>query len=72
MDGTEEEVWYLRRLDAGLSALQLCDYVIAWACVEDDGVSTPLRAGTDIPRRKLTLKSYLHAEAKPCRMWSES
>lgn len=38
MEAAEEER-YLRRLDAGLSALQLCDFVIAWVCVEDDGVS---------------------------------
>lgn len=38
VDETQEEEWYLRRLDGGLSALQLCDFVIAWVCVEDDGV----------------------------------
>lgn len=35
----DEGEWYLRRLDAGLSALQNADYVLAWVCMEDDGVS---------------------------------
>jgi beta-catenin-like protein 1 len=30
---------YLRRLDAGLYSLQLADYILAWVCMEDDGVS---------------------------------
>lgn len=39
--GDEEEAeWYIRRMDAGLSALQNADYVLAWLCIEDDGVST--------------------------------
>lgn len=29
---------YLRRLDAGLYSLQLTDYILAWICMEDDGV----------------------------------
>ena len=37
--GEEEEAeWYLRRMDAGLSLLQNADYVLAWVCMEDDGV----------------------------------
>lgn len=37
--GEEEEAeWYIRRMDAGLSALQNADYVLAWVCMEDDGV----------------------------------
>ena len=41
----EDEVeWYSRRLDAGLSSLQNADYILAWVCMEDDGVSpTTLR-----------------------------
>ena len=35
----EEAEWYIRRMDAGLSALQNADYVLAWVCMEDDGVS---------------------------------
>lgn len=36
----EDEVeWYSRRLDAGLSSLQNADYILAWVCMEDDGVS---------------------------------
>lgn len=39
----EDEVeWYSRRLDAGLSSLQNADYVLAWVCMEDDGVSLAL------------------------------
>lgn len=30
---------YLNRLEAGLLSLQLADYVLAWVCMEDDGVS---------------------------------
>ena len=38
----EDQVeWYSRRLDAGLSSLQNADYVLAWVCMEDDGVSSP-------------------------------
>lgn len=36
LDDVEE---YLRRLDAGLYSLQLADYILAWICMEDDGVS---------------------------------
>jgi beta-catenin-like protein 1 len=35
----EEYEWYLRRMDAGLSSLQNADYILAWVCMEDDGVS---------------------------------
>jgi beta-catenin-like protein 1 len=31
---------YLNKLEAGLLSLQLADYVLAWVCMEDDGVST--------------------------------
>lgn len=34
----QEDEWYLSRLDAGLSALQAADYILAWICMEDDGV----------------------------------
>lgn len=30
---------YLNRLEAGLLSLQLADYILAWICMEDDGVS---------------------------------
>jgi hypothetical protein len=46
MAANEEEVsdedeleWYSRRLDAGLSSLQNADYILAWVCMEEDGVS---------------------------------
>lgn len=35
----EEDTWYLRRLDSGLFTLQTVDYILAWICMEDDGVS---------------------------------
>ena len=35
----EEDTWYLRRLDGGLFTLQTVDYILAWICMEDDGVS---------------------------------
>lgn len=35
----DEDDWYLRRMEAGLAALQTADYVLAWVCMEDDGVS---------------------------------
>lgn len=34
----EEELFYLRRLDSGLFSLQLIDYILAWICMEDDGI----------------------------------
>lgn len=34
----ELDAWYLRRLDGGLFTLQTVDYVLAWVCMEDDGV----------------------------------
>ncbi len=38
--GEEEEAeWYIRKMDAGLSAQQNADYILAWVCMEDDGVS---------------------------------
>jgi beta-catenin-like protein 1 len=37
--GTEEDAWYLRRLDGGMFTLQTVDYILAWVSMEDDGVS---------------------------------
>ena len=39
VDDEQEAEWYLRRAEAGLSALQNADYVLGWVCMEDDGVS---------------------------------
>lgn len=39
VDEDMEGEWYLRRAEAGLSALQNADYVLGWICMEDDGVS---------------------------------
>jgi beta-catenin-like protein 1 len=45
MEANEEEIdeeteaeWFLRRAEAGLSALQNADYILGWVCMEDDGV----------------------------------
>jgi beta-catenin-like protein 1 len=38
IDDEREDEWYLTRLDAGLSSLQAVDYVLAWVCMEDDGI----------------------------------
>ena len=49
MDADGEEIgaedndrWYLRRLDGGLYTLQTVDYILAWVCMEDDGVGSLL------------------------------
>jgi len=34
----EEDRWYLLRLDGGLYTLQSVDYILAWVCMEDDGI----------------------------------
>lgn len=34
----DEDDKYLVKLDKGLFSLQLVDYIIAWLCMEDDGV----------------------------------
>jgi beta-catenin-like protein 1 len=36
--GSEEDAWYLQRLDGGLYTLQTVDYILAWIIMEDDGV----------------------------------
>lgn len=41
-DLDEDEI-YLEKLDYGLFSLQLVDYIIAWLCMEDDGVSGPCK-----------------------------
>lgn len=35
----DEEDLYLERLEKGLFSLQRVDYIVAWLCMEDDGVS---------------------------------
>lgn len=56
----DEDEWYLRRVEAGLAALQTADYVLAWVCMEDDGVSFNLllssRTGAYIYRQDHMLK----------------
>ncbi|KAL7420182.1 hypothetical protein Q5752_005148 [Cryptotrichosporon argae] len=43
IDDEQEDEWYLRRMDAGLAALQNADYVLAMVCMEDDGAMTHAR-----------------------------
>jgi beta-catenin-like protein 1 len=38
----EIDEWYLRRLSSGLNQLQNADIVLAWLCMEDDGVGGAL------------------------------
>lgn len=38
----DEEEKYLEKLENGGMALQFCDYVAAWICMEDDGVRSYL------------------------------
>ena len=35
----DQDERYLEKLENGGMALQFCDYVAAWVCMEDDGVS---------------------------------
>ncbi|ORY30833.1 putative beta-catenin-like protein 1 [Naematelia encephala] len=56
--GEEEEAeWYLRRMDAGLSALQNADYVLAWMCQEDDGAM--LHARVLLMRKDQSFKNVI-------------
>ena len=41
----DEDRWYLRRLDGGLYTLQVVDYILAWVCMEDDGVCYSVPSG---------------------------
>ncbi|CAD6887382.1 unnamed protein product [Tilletia laevis] len=38
LDEDEESVFEMRRLESGLFTLQLVDFILAWICMEDDGV----------------------------------
>jgi beta-catenin-like protein 1 len=35
----DEDELYIRKLEGGLFALQMVDYILAWVIMEDDGVS---------------------------------
>ncbi|KAK0546355.1 hypothetical protein OC861_003892 [Tilletia horrida] len=39
----EESVFDLRRLESGLFALQLVDFILAWICMEDDGIQDHIK-----------------------------
>lgn len=45
----DEEDRYLRKLEGGLGGLQQVDYILAWLCMEDDGVSAT-RPTPQVPR----------------------
>lgn len=47
----DEEEKYLERLENGGMALQFCDYVAAWVCMEDDGVRSHLSPLSRMPLR---------------------
>ncbi|KAI9632157.1 Catenin-beta-like protein [Dioszegia hungarica] len=53
----EEDDWYLRRIEAGLAALQTADYVLAWVCMEDDGARA--HAQTLLSRKSQSLSDIL-------------
>lgn len=63
-DEIADELLYLRKLDAGLHQSQQIAYVLAWLCMEDDGVTAHLkamlaRAGETLDGRLVeTLKEY--------------
>lgn len=52
----DEDRWYLRKVDGGLFTLQTADYILAWICMDDDGVS-----------RILGPTSQLHVLTSACR-----
>lgn len=66
----DEGEWYLRRLDAGLSALQNADYVLAWVCMEDDGVSSGCVRVLGVPPAPCGANRSRHVST-PKRCWTE-
>lgn len=52
---------YLNRLEAGLLSLQLADYVLAWVCMEDDGVSLVFGTCDRAKSEFFTLQARDHA-----------
>lgn len=44
----DEDDKYLRKLEGGLGGLQQVDYILAWICMEDDGVSTALGCSSGV------------------------
>lgn len=47
----DEDDKYLSKLEGGLGGLQQVDYILAWLCMEDDGVSTSPRLIISLDRR---------------------
>lgn len=58
----DDDELYLEKLENGLFALQLTDYVVAWVCMEDDGVSCAVRFET----QRGTLQKATIAECISC------
>ncbi|KAG8891004.1 hypothetical protein FRB98_000013 [Tulasnella sp. 332] len=53
----DEDRWYLRKVDGGLFTLQTADYILAWICMEDDGVRSHVQ--TMMGRKGKTLKDIV-------------
>ncbi|KAG9006053.1 hypothetical protein FRB94_001034 [Tulasnella sp. JGI-2019a] len=53
----DEDRWYLRKVDGGLFTLQTADYILAWICMEDDGVRGHVQ--TIMGRKGKTLKDIV-------------
>ncbi|TDL29730.1 DUF1716-domain-containing protein [Rickenella mellea] len=59
----ETDRWYLSRLDGGQFTLQTVDYILAWVCMEDDGIRDHLvqmltRKGKSLKDVVEVLKSF--------------
>ncbi|KIK95590.1 hypothetical protein PAXRUDRAFT_374045 [Paxillus rubicundulus Ve08.2h10] len=58
VNGPEEDLFYLRRLDGGLFTLQTLDYILAWIAMEDDGVRAHILQMLE--RKNLTLRDIVN------------
>ena len=60
---------FLGRLENGLTTLQLADYVLAWICMEDDGVRVALtllaNADPNVRRFAIMQRCYWTGRASP-------
>ncbi|KAE8227347.1 hypothetical protein CF319_g166 [Tilletia indica] len=56
-DEEEEGVFEMRRLESGLFSLQLIDFILAWICMEDDGVCDHVKMLLD--RRGKSMKDVV-------------
>lgn len=53
----EEGYFYLTRLEGGLFSVQMTDYILAWICMEDDGILAHTKRM--MGRREETLESVI-------------